>query len=206
MEELFGDWVGKLRYFYFRETQLDGIPMVVARSGYSKQGGFELYLRDGSQGERLWEMIMEAGKKYDIAPTAPSTIERLECGLLSWGNDIFIENNPYEFSCGKYCQLDKKADFISRDSLRKIKAQGVTRQLVGLHIHGDRMPGNENRWPLRQNGELCGHVTSAIYSLRLKQNIAYAMVPVAYKEPGTRLTVETPLGEFEATVHSMPFI
>lgn len=206
MVDLFGSEIEKCRFFCFEETKLDGIPLVVARSGWSKQGGFELYLRDGSFGDRLWEMIMEAGKKYNISPAAPNTIERIEGGLLSWGSDMTLDNNPFELPFAQYCNLNKKADFISREALLQIQSQGVTRQLVGLQIYGEEIPGCENHWPLFHHGKPCGMVTSAVYSPRLEKNIGYGMVPVEYKEIGTELTVTTPWGEMKSTVITMPFI
>ena len=129
--DLFGDWVRKLRYFWFRETELDGIPLVLARSGWSKQGGYELYLRDGSYGDQLWEIVMEAGKPYDIQPATPSSIERVESGLLNYWEDLTEDTNPYEVGLGKFVDLDQDVDFIGKEALKKIKAAGIKRKLVG---------------------------------------------------------------------------
>ncbi len=206
MLDLFGDWINKLRFFGFQETKLDGIPLVVAKSGWSKQGGFELYLRDGSHGDRLWEMIMEAGKKYNLTPAAPNSIERIEGGLLSWGCDMTQENNPFEISLGQYCDLDKKADYCSKDALLQVRDEGIKQLLVGLVIEGNKIPGCENFWPISHNGKICGKVTSATYSPRLKQNIGFGMVPVEYKDKGTELLVASPWGEVKSTVTNIPFI
>ena len=206
MVDLIGDWVKELRYFWFRETDLNGIPLVVARSGWSKQSGFELYLRDGKYGDELWDRVMEAGRRYEITPGAPSAIERIESGLLSYGSDMTEENNPFEIGLGKYVDLDQEADFIGKDALRRIKAEGIKQKLVGMEIHGEQLPLNEQRWPLQHNGEPCGVVTSSTYSPRLKKNIALAIVSIAKAELGTNLTVETPWGPAEATVGRLPFI
>ena len=109
--DLLGDWIYDLKYFWFREYDLNGIPLVVQRSGWSKQGGLELYLRDSSKGKQLWDMVAEAGRPYSIKPGNPSTIERIEHGLFSYGNDMTIENNPFEIGLGKYCAVDQDADF-----------------------------------------------------------------------------------------------
>ncbi len=206
MVDLLGAWVRELRYFWFRETQLNSIPLVVARSGWSKQGGFELYLRDGSCGDDLWEMVMAAGKPYDITPGAPSPIERIESGLLSYGSDMTMENNPFEIGLGKYVDLEQEADFVGKEALRRIKADGLKRKLVGIEIHGEALPPNEQRWPLHHNGAPSGVVTSSTYSPRLEKNIALAMVAIANAAIGARLTVETPWGEASATVVPLPFI
>ena len=206
MVEVFGDWVSKLRFFGFRETEIDGIPVVVAKSGWSKQGGYEIYLRDGRHGDRLWEMMMAAGKKYDIRPATPSTIERIESGLLSYGSDMTLENNPFEIGLDKYCDVDQAFDFIGKAALRRIRDEGVTQKLVGLVIHGDKMTGNSNHWPVQKAGQPTGHVTSAIYSPRLKQNIALAMLPIEHTEVGTEVEVLTEWGKRAATVNEIPFI
>ena len=204
--DLLGDWIRELRYFWFRETTLDEIPLVVARSGWSRQGGYELYLRDGRRGDELWDRVMEAGKPYKITPGAPSTIERIESGLMSYGADMTMETNPFEVGLGKYVDLDQEAEFIGKAALRRIKAEGIRRKRVGIEIEGDQLTGNEHYWTVRHNGEPTGMVTSSTYSPRLEKNIAYAIVSIANAELGTRLTVQTPLSLTDATVVSLPFI
>jgi aminomethyltransferase len=206
MVDLFGDWVKELHFFRLRETELNGIALVVARSGWSGQDGYELYLRDSRYGDELWEMVMEAGKPHNIAPAAPSGIERIEAGLLNYGADMTLENNPFEVGLDKYVDLEQEADFIGKEALRRISAEGIKQKLVGLEIHGEELPSNEHRWPVYHNGEPGGVVTSATYSPRLQKNIALAMVPVASAELGAHLTVETPQGVREATVVRVPFI
>ncbi|MBF0277963.1 MAG: dimethylsulfoniopropionate demethylase [SAR324 cluster bacterium] len=205
MEALFGDWIKQLGFFRFRETELDGIPLIVARSGWSKQGGFELYLRDGMYGDQLWEKIMEVGKPYDLAPASPNPIERIEGGLLSYGSDMTIENNPFELHLSKYCHLDKKADFIGREALLRIKAEGAKRYLVGLEIQGEEFPACENHWPVYRQNLPCGMVTSAIHSPRLKKNIALSVLSAEYAFLGSKLEVDTPVGKMNAKVTSIPF-
>jgi aminomethyltransferase len=203
---LFGDEVLDLKYYWFLETDLDGIPVVVTRTGWSGEVGYEIYLRDGSRGVELWDRVMEAGRPYNIAPTGPSDIRRIEAGILNYGIDMTIENNPFEVGLGWQVNLDQEADFVGRDALARIKAEGVSRMLAGLEIGGDALDLNMERWPVLSNGSRVGHITSAVYSPRLDRNIGYAMVPTAYAEIGTRLTVETPVGPAEATVVEKPFI
>lgn len=203
---LFGDWIEKLRYFFFRETELRGIPLVVARSGWSRQGGCELYLRDGNRGDELWEMAIDAGKPHNIAPAAPSGIERIESGLLNYGSDMDMETNPFEVGLDAYVDLEQEADFVGKEALRQIKSEGIRRKLVGIEIRGAGLPGNEHRWPLRHRGEPSGFVTSSAYSPRLEKNIAFALVPITHARLGMNLTVETPWGEADATVAPTPFI
>ncbi len=203
---LFGDEVLDLKYYWFLETDLDGIPVVVTRTGWSGEVGYEIYLRDGSRGVELWDRVMEAGRPYNIAPTGPSDIRRIEAGILNYGIDMTIDNSPFEVGLGWQVNLDQEADFVGRDALARIKAEGVSRMLAGVEIGGDALDLNMERWPVLSNGSRVGHITSAVYSPRLDRNIGYAMVPTAYAEIGTRLTVETPVGPAEATVVEKPFI
>lgn len=205
-EKIFGDWIHKLRFFRFKEVDLDGIPLVVARSGWSKQGGLELYLRDGRYGTKLWDLVMEAGKEFGIAPATPSTIERIESGLLSYGNDMTLETNPFEVGLGEYCDLDQEADFIGKDALKRIQAEGVKQTIVGLVLDMEGEVSIQEFWPLYRDGKLTGKITSAIYSPRVKKNIALALVSVADSTVGTELTAETPNGQLNVTVHEMPFL
>ena len=171
LQKLFGDEVMELPYYYFSETSLDGIPVVVTRTGWTGEVGYEIYLRDGSRGVELWERIMEAGKPYNIAPTGPSDIRRIEAGILNYGADMTIENNPYEVALGWLVNLKQEADFIGKEALRKIKEEGVKKKLVGVEIEGDRIEFNKEKWQVAHDGEQIGLVTSAIYSPRLKKNI-----------------------------------
>ena len=207
VQALFGDRVLALKYYHFLETSLDGIPVVVTRTGWSGEVGFEVYLRDGSRGDELWERIMAAGKPYDIRPTGPSDIRRIEAGILNWGADITLDNNVYEVGLERLVDEAKTADFIGREALRRIAAAGVSRKLVGVEIEGEPIGFNETAWPVRAGGQVIGRVTSAIYSPRLKQNIGYAMVPVQHAALGARFGIEIPgAGERRATVVPRPFV
>lgn len=206
MEALFGQRVHDLRYYYFFEADLDGIPVVVTRTGWTSEVGYEVYLRDGSRGVDLWERIMEAGKPHNIRPTGPSDIRRVEGGLLNYGVDMTLEHNPYEVGLDRLVDLDKEAAFLGREALRRVRAEGVRRRLVGIQIQGAPIEFNMTRWPVRRDGEVLGAVTSAIYSPRLEKNIGYAILPVAHTAPGTELSVETPAGASPAMVVPMPFV
>ncbi len=207
VEALFGSKVLDLGYYYFLETELDGIPVIVTRTGWTGEVGYEVYLRDGSRGVDLWDRIMRAGAPYNIAPTGPSDIRRIEAGILNYGIDITLDTNPYEVGLGWMVNLKQKADFIGRAALEEIKARGVTRSLVGVEIAGDPLDLNVTRWPVIDGSGTIGNVTSAAYSPRLEKNIGYAMVPLAKSELGTRFTVRIPRdGDRQATVVPKPFI
>ena len=206
VQALFGDRVLELGYYYFLEADLDGIPVIVTRTGWSGEVGFEVYLRDGSRGLDLWDRVMEAGKQYGIVATGPSDIRRIEAGILNYGIDMTLDTNPYEVGLGWLVDLDQDADFVGKQALATIKRDGVSRKLVGVEIAGAPLDLNMTRWPISQNGTGGGWVTSAVFSPRLGKNIGYAMVPIALAEHGTMLSVETADGTRTATVVPKPFV
>jgi glycine cleavage system aminomethyltransferase T len=207
VRDLFGEDALSLKYYWFLETDLDGIPVVLTRTGWTGEVGFEVYLRDGSRGTDLWERIMEAGRPYDIRPTGPSDIRRVEAGILNYGADMTLENNPYEVGLERLVDADKGEDFMGKEALARIASEGVTRKLAGVEIDGDRIPFNSEKWAVRDDHDApVGRVTSALYSPRMEKNIGYAWVPVELASLGTKLVVEAPGGERGATVVTMPFV
>jgi aminomethyltransferase len=206
VRDLFGEEALALRYYFFMETDLDGIPVVVTRTGWTAEVGYEVYLRDGSRGTDLWERIMSAGAPYGIRPTGPSDIRRVEAGILNYGCDMTLENNPYEVGLDRLVDLGKADDYMGKEALARIRESGVARKLVGVELGGEHLGFNSTKMPARANGREVGRVTSALYSPRLDRNIGYCWVPVALSALGSRLQVETPNGEVEATVVPMPFV
>jgi len=206
IEALFGLGAVNLAYYWFVETDLDGIPVIVTRTGWSGEVGYEIYLRDGSRGDELWERIMEAGKPHGIAPTGPSDIRRIEAGILNYGIDMTLDTNPFEVGLGWLVDLEQASDFIGKEALRQVAERGVTRKLVGIEIAGDAIELNMTRWRVISDDIDVGTVTSAVYSPRLERNIGFADVPVELAAPGTGLTVETPNGTAAAVVVKKPFV
>ena len=206
MADLFGEEVTSLRYYWFTRTELDGIPVIVTRTGWTSEVGYEVYLLDASKGVDLWERLMEAGRPYDIWPTGPSDIRRIEGGIFNWGADMDHSNNPFEMGLDRLVDLEIELPFMGRDALRRIKSAGIRRKIVGVEIAGERLDMNQSKWPVEAEGRPVGKVTSAIYSPRLENNIGYAWVPVELSQVGTELTVETPVGARGASVVSMPFV
>ena len=207
MQALFGDGLADLRYFWLRELELDGIPLVVSRTGWSSELGYEIYLRDGARGNELWDRIMAAGAPYGLAPGHTSSIRRIEGAMLSYHADMDIGTNPYELGLERLVDLDMEANFIGKDALRRIRSEGVARKQVGLRIEGNPLPGpNTSFWPLRKDGEIIGKVTSAVHSPRLKHNIALAMAAVEHAALGTQLEVQTPTETLAARIVEKPFL
>lgn len=203
---LFGDWATDLKYYRLRETTLDGIPLVVSRTGWSGELGYEIYLRDGQYGDRLWERLMEAGKPYDIEPAAPSMIRSIEGGLLSYQSDITLDDNPYTFGMDRFVDLDQGVDFIGREALLRIREEGVKRRLIGIEIDGDPLDeSNEEFWDIVDGDDRIGHVTRCIYSPRLERNVGWANVPTEHTVIGTSFIVVTPTGNRRASVCEAPW-
>ena len=203
---LFGDWSLDLKYYWLEETTLDGIPLIVSRTGWSGELGYELYLRDGSYGEQLWERVMEAGKSYGIAAIAPSTIRSIEGSLLSYLSDITRSDNPFVLGFDRLVDLDRPDDFIGKKALEKIKAEGVKRRLVGIEMPGEALKkSNAKFWPVSDGEVEIGHVTRCVNSPRLEKNIGFANVPVEHAAIGSEFVLITPSGERQATVCEAPW-
>ena len=206
MRALFGDSIMDLRYYWLREVELDGIPLVVSRTGWSSELGYEIYLRDSAHGDTLWERIMATGMEYGLKPGHTSTIRRIEGGMLSYHADADINTNPYELGLDRLVNVDMEADFIGKAALRRIRDKGVSRKQVGLIIDCAPMRGpNTTFWTVARDGTPVGKVTSAIHSPRLERNIALAMVSAEWAHLGMILDVVTPSGPISARVVERPF-
>ena len=206
MVKLFGESIKDLKYYWFKEFDLDGIPLIVSRTGWSSEFGYELFLRDGSKGNELYEKIMIAGKEHGLRPGHTSSIRRIEGGMLSYHADADIHTNPYELGLDRLVSLDNDIEFIGKAALKKIKAEGIKRKQVGLVINCEPLSGpNTTFWSIKKDNKEIGKVTSAVYSPRLKKNIALAMADIENSEIGTDLEVETNKGKFSAKIVEKPF-
>lgn len=206
MQALFGDSMLDLKYYWLREISLDGIPLVVSRTGWSSELGYEIYLRDSRYGDTLWERIMASGQNFGLKPGHTSSIRRIEGGMLSYHADADIHTNPYELGLDRLVNLDMDADFIGKAALRRIKKQGVHKKQVGLILDCAPLQGpNTTFWAINKEAQKIGKVTSAVYSPRLKQNIALAMVSKEHANIGTKVEVITTSGSTQATIAEYPF-
>jgi len=206
MVKLFGESIKDLKYYWFKEFDLDGIPLIVSRTGWSSEFGYELFLRDGSKGNDLYEKIMNAGKEHGLQPGHTSSIRRIEGGMLSYHADADIHTNPFELGFDRLVSLDNDIEFIGKAALKKIKAEGIKRKQIGLEINCEPLSGpNTTFWSIKKDDNEIGKVTSAVYSPRLKKNIALAMVNIKNSEIGTDLEVETNKGKFTAKIVEKPF-
>ena len=206
MIKLFGDSIKDLKYYWLREYTLDGIPLIVSRTGWSSELGYEIYLRDGSKGNELYEKIMVAGKDHGLQPGHTSSIRRIEGGMLSYHADADINTNPYELGLDRLVNLDSKVNFIGKEALKKIQQEGIKRIQVGLELDCEPLKGpNTTFWSIQKEDEIIGKVTSAIYSPRLKKNIALAMIKINQSKIGNKLKIKTNENEINCTVVEKPF-
>jgi aminomethyltransferase len=206
MKELFGESILGLKYYWLREIELDGIPLIVSRTGWSSELGYELYLQDSSLGDELWEKIMAAGVPFGLKPGHTSSIRRIEGGMLSYYADADIDTNPYELGMDWLINPDMETEFIGKAALIRIRRNGVSRKQVGLQIECAPLNGPNNTfWAIRKYEKTIGKVTSAVYSPRLERNIALAMVSAEHAEIGNVFDVSMPSGTVQAFIVEKPF-
>jgi aminomethyltransferase len=208
MAKLIGPEILDLRYYFWTEAKIAGAPVVITRTGWTSEVGYEVYLTDTTKGIEVYDAIMEAGAEFGIRPTGPSDIRRIEGAIFNWGADMTYENDPLEMGLERLVDWDLSDDAsISMRALRTIKERGVRRQINGVELDGDPFPELNNlKWPIVDGEEEIGRVTSAIYSPRLERNIGFAWLPVERSALGERLTVETEWGPRSGTVVEMPFV
>ncbi|MEM8729227.1 MAG: glycine cleavage T C-terminal barrel domain-containing protein [Pseudomonadota bacterium] len=203
---VFGDWIRELKYFWFADAEVNGIPLKIQRSGYSKQGGFELYLMDGRRGTELWNIVREAGRPWGIGPGGPNASERIESGLLSFGGDTDDYSNPFEARLGKYVSLDLDDDVIGIKALRDLHARGVTRRLMGVVLDNQPRQQTHQIWyGVYHEGREVGSMVNGVWSPRLQTMIGYVLVP---NEIGVGERVDVMRhGQMDAgTISDLPFI
>jgi len=205
---LFGPRIGDIRYYWTLTTDLDGIPVVISRTGWTGEVGYEIYLRDPARGGELWDRIMEAGRPHDIRPIAPCEARRIEAGIFNYGSDMTIENNPFEVTGLERLVEPQEADYIGKAALEAIRSKGVDRKLVGIEVDGDALPFELSRkCAALHDGEAVGTVTDLIWSPRLERNIGYVWVSIGLAAPGNQLEVVAPDGRrWPGRTASIPFI
>ena len=206
MARVFGESVRTIKFFRFETLEFRGHPLIVARSGWSKQGGFEIYLDEPSLGLDLWDALWDAGQDLEVGAGSPNLIERIEGGLLSYGSDMTRHNNPFECGLDAYCNLDRPIEFIGRDALEHVAKTGPARRIMGLRVDATAMPRCQQRWPVQVDGVEVGRVSSAVMSPDFGCGLAFAMMEREHWMPGTRVDVMCPdKSRRTATVSTLPF-
>jgi aminomethyltransferase len=205
MVDVFGEEILDLGYYWWMRSSVDGIDVVISRTGYSSELGYEVYLLGEARGGELWEILMTAGKPYGISPGSPNRIRRIEGGVLDYASDITPDENPLELGLDRLIAWD--TDFLGKAALKKVCDEGVRRRLIGLFLDGPALQkNNEHRWPVTSASTKVGFVTNAVHSPRLDRNIAFAIIDVPFDANDTVLTVETVEGARSAARTTLPFI
>jgi len=194
MADVFGEEIREVKFFHFKAFSFRGHMLNIARSGWSKQGGFEIYLDDTNLGEELWDAIWAKGKKYNIRAGCPNLIERVEAGLLSYGNDMNREDTPLEIGLEKYVSLDSEVDFIGKAALQKQRKVGIKKRLMGIEIDGSKMPPLTMPKKVSIEGKNVGMITSAVFSPDYGGNIGFAMIKASNAYVGAEVMVDSEEG------------
>ena len=206
MLKIFGNKILDIKYYWFKKFNLNGIDLIISRTGWSSEFGYEIFLLNFEDGDELYETLMQSGKGLGLHPGHTSTIRRIEGAMLSYHSDMDINTNPFELGMDKFIDLDKGFDFIGKNALLNIKKNGITRKQVGIILHNNPMEGpNTRHWDIKKEDKYIGKVTSAVYSPRLKQNIGLALVNINYSNIGSRFSVYMDSSPVEAEVVEKPF-
>ena len=203
---ILGDWVRNIKHFWCQDAIIEGIPVKIAKSGWSKQGGYEIYLLDRTKGYQLWQIVREAGRPWDISAGNPNPVERTESGLLSWGADTDDSTNPFEVRLGRFVDLDLPDDVVGIEALRAIHAAGPKRHQLGIILDGDApLPATRDWLPVEAGGKVVGSMTNRVWSYRLKRNIGLGLVETS-AIPGDRVTLDVQGEAVCGELTSLPFV
>ena len=206
MIKLFGDSINDLKYFWFKPFNLGDINLIISRTGWSSELGYEIFLLDSNQGDDLYELFMSTGKEFGLKPGHTSTIRRIEGAMLSYHADMDINTNPFELGLDKYIDINNDFNFIGKTALKKIIETGINRKQVGLVINSDPLKGPNTRfWDIKIDGLNIGKITSAVYSPRLKQNIALGLIAVDHAKIGNEVFIDQGSYTSSAIIIEKPF-
>lgn len=203
---VFGDAVRDIRFFRYAKLPFHGKEFIVARSGYSKQGGFEIYVEDSAWGEPIWDALMAAGEDLNVRAGCPNLIERIEGGLLSYGNDMTRVNTPHECGLGRFCDTRSAIGCVGRDALMRANLEGPAKQIRSISVAGDPLAPCSGLWPVMADGGHIGDITSCTWSPDFTTNVAIGMIAKEYWDAGTEVEVETPDGMRKAVIQEKSFI
>ncbi len=208
LEKLVGPGIYDIKYYWIDDFEIDGIPVVISRTGWTAIPGFEVNLLDGSKGQELWDKIAAAGEEFDIRPIAPCEARRIEAGIFNYGSDIRLTDTPFHVMGLERLVEEQPQDYIGKAALEGLRTRGVDRKLVGIELEGDELRAEMSEyWPVHKDGKRVGHMTDAVWSPGLKRNIGYVWVPIDLAEPGTRLDIEAEDGQHHiGTTAAIPFV
>ena len=207
VEKLAGPGIYDLKYYWCDWFDIGDIPVLISRTGWTAVQGFEINLLDPARGDDLWNRVMEAGEEFAIRPTAPIEARRIEAGIMNYNSDMTLRNNPFEIMGLEHLVEDQPQDYIGKESLERIRREGVRRKLVGIELEGDELRAELSWfWPVSKDGRVVGEVTDAVWSPRLERNIGYVWVPVELSEAGNVLDVESESGRLVGRTAAIPFV
>ena len=207
MAKVFGDWVHDLKFYRFKEFNHEGIPMVIARMGYSRELCYEIFLQDHSKGDELWETLWKTGQDLNISAGGPNIILRLEGGIFSYLGDLDRSNNPFEVGLDWMIDLDQEDDFIGKDALSEINVKGPEKKLMGAEIYGDAIESsNEHQFPVLIDGKVVGSMNAMAYSPRLDKNLSYVFLDIEHAQAGKEIIISAPEGDLKAKVVDLPWL
>jgi len=207
MAKVFGDWVHDLKFYRFKEFNHEGIPMVIARMGYSRELCYEIFLQDHSKGDELWETLWKAGQDLNISAGGPNVILRLEGGIFSYLGDLDRSNNPFEVGLDWMIDLDQEDDFIGKDALSEINIKGPEKKLMGAEIYGDAIESsNEHQFPVLIDEKVVGSMNAMAYSPRLDKNLSYVFLDIEHAQAGKEIIISAPEGDLKAKVVDLPWL
>ena len=207
LEKLVGEAIYDIRYYWCERFEIDGIPVVITRTGWSAVPGFEVNLLDGTRGDDLWNAIMAAGEEFAIRPIAPNEARRVEAGIFNWGSDITLADTPFHVMGLERLVEEQQQDYVGKAALERIRAEGVDRKLVGIEFdQTEPLEGITSIWPAHSGGKQVGKVTDAVWSPGLGKNIGYVWVPIELAEPGNRIDVESEWGSMSGRTAAIPFV
>lgn len=208
LAKLVGDGIYDLKYYWLGHFEVDDIPVVISRTGWSAVPGFEVNLLDGTRGTDLWNAVAAAGEEFEIRPIAPSEARRIEAGIFNYGSDMTLTDTPFHLTGMERLVEEQEQDYLGKEALERLRREGVDRKLVGIVLEGDQLRAEISEyWSAHSGDERVGKVTDAVWSPGLEQNIGYAWVPIELADPGTSLRVIGEDGdEWTATTHPLPFV
>ena len=207
MAKVFGDWVHDLKFYRFKEFNHEGIPMVIARMGYSRELCYEIFLQDHSKGDELWETLWKTGQDLNISAGGPNIILRLEGGIFSYLGDLDRSNNPFEVGLDWMIDLDQEDDFIGKDALSEINVKGPEKKLMGAEIYSDAIESsNEHQFPVLIDGKVVGSMNAMAYSPRLDKNLSYVFLDIEHAQAGKEIIISAPEGDLKAKVVDLPWL
>jgi dimethylsulfoniopropionate demethylase len=206
MEKVFGKIIRELKFFGFNYFDFEGVKHLIARSGWSKQGGYEVYVQDTQSGQKLYDHLFEIGKEFNVKPGCPNLIERIESGLLSYGNDFDNNDNPLECGFDQYVSLDGEINFLGKEELKKIKLNGIKKKLMGIKFDAQEISLSGSLDLKDEDGNIIGELRSACYSPHFGKVIGIAMMKKSYWEVSQNVKAEINGNICNGNVCDLPFI